>query len=433
MSEPAENQVDTRLPAGQLLALGMQHVLAMYVGAVTVPLLVGTALGLSRADLQALISADLFTCGLATLLQTLGLGRYVGIRLPVLLGVSFVAVSPMISIGKQLGLPYVYGAIIVSGVLMAVAAPILGGLRRFFPPLVTGTIVTLIGTSLAPVAIGWAAGGIGAPDFGAARHLAVAGLVLGVITGFFARARGFARSIAVLLGLVAGTVVCALLGELDLSAVTAEPWLSVVTPLRFGPPRFSVSAVVTMGLVALICAVESLGIFHAVGALVGVDPPPRAISAGLRAEGIAIALGGALNSFPYTTFSQNAGLVALTGVRSRFVVATAGGILVGLGCLPKLAALLSVLPRAVLGGAGVALFGMVAAAGIAVLRKADLERIEAQFVVAVSLGVGLGITHMPQAVAQLPGPLRLIVGDGIVAGTLTAVALNALVVRRAPR
>jgi NCS2 family nucleobase:cation symporter-2 len=202
--EDPSNGVDTLLPWPKTLLLGLQHVLAMYVGAVTVPLLVGTALGLSRPDVAALISADLFTCGLATLLQTLGLGPRIGVRLPVMLGVSFVAVSPMISIGKQLGLPYVYGAIICSGLGMALLAPLLGGLRRFFPPLVTGTLVTLIGASLAPVAIGWAAGGHGAPDFGAPRHLGLAGLVLLIITLLTARGRGFVRSIAVLIGLLSG-------------------------------------------------------------------------------------------------------------------------------------------------------------------------------------------------------------------------------------
>jgi xanthine permease len=181
-----------------------------------------------------------------------------------------------------------------------------------------------------------------------------------------------------------------------------------------------------MGLVALVCAVESMGIFYAVGRLVGREPDERRLSAGLRAEGLAIALGGTLNSFPYTTFSQNAGLVALTAVRSRFVVAAAGAILLALGCLPKLGALFAVLPRGVLGGAGIALFGMVTAAGIAVLRRADLERTQNQFVVAVALGGGLGVAHLPQALAQLPGALRLLLGDGIVLGTILAVGLNAL-------
>lgn len=427
-SDDPSNGVDTLLPWGKTILLGLQHVLAMYVGAVTVPLLVGTALGLARADVAALISADLFTCGLATLLQTVGLGPRVGVRLPVMLGVSFVAVSPMISIGKQLGLPYVYGAIICSGLAMVLLAPLLGGLRRFFPPLVTGTLVTLIGASLAPVAIGWAAGGHGAPDFGAPRHLALAGLVLLIITLLTARGRGFVRSIAVLLGLVAGAAAAYGLGGLGdaAAAVRAEPWLQVVTPLRFGTPRLEPAAVLTMGLVALVCAVESMGIFYAVGRLVGREPDERRLAAGLRAEGLAIALGGALNSFPYTTFSQNAGLVALTAVRSRFVVAAAGAILVALGCLPKLAAVFAVLPRGVLGGAGIALFGMVTAAGIAVLRRADLDRSQNQFVVAVALGGGLGVAHLPQALGQLPGALRLLFGDGIVLGTLLAVGLNAL-------
>lgn len=434
----AEALVEELPPWPRTLALALQHVLSMYAGAVAVPLLVGAALKLSRPDQAVLISADLFTCGVATLLQTLGLGRRLGVRLPVLLGVSFVAVGPMISIGRNLGLPYVYGAIIGAGLLLTLLCPFLSTLRRLFPPVVTGSVVTLIGTSLAPVAVHWAAGGLGAPDYGAAANLGLAALVLLVITAITylgRRGGGFLGSVAVLIGLGVGTLAALVLGRLrpgELVGDPAAPWLAVVTPFRFGWPRLDGWAVLTMSLVALLCSIESMGVFLAVGRIVGVPVDERRVARGLRAEGLAMVLGGCLNSFPYTTFSQNAGLVALTGVRSRFVVAAAGGLLLLLGALPRLAGLFAALPKAVLGGAGIALFGTVAASGVRMLAEVDFRRSENLYIVACALGLGLGVATVPGAFAGLPeGPLRLLCSDGIVIGSLTAVLLNLLLGRRA--
>lgn len=417
---------DQRLPPPQLLALGLQHVLAMYAGAVAVPLIVGSALALGRAQVAFLISADLFTCGLATLLQTLGLGRQLGIRLPVLLGVSFVAVSPMIAIGKELGLRHVYGAILCSGLLVVLLARHFSRVRALFPPVVTGSVITIIGASLLPVAMNWAAGGVGASDFGAPRNLGLALFVLALIVLINRFGRGFVASIAVLLGLVAGALVAGAAGQMTLSGVAAEPWLAVTTPFWFGLPLFNPAAILTMCLVALVCMVESTGIFLAVGKVVDAEVRDEDLCRGLRAEGVAIFLGGCLNSFPYTTFSQNAGLVALTRVKSRFAVATAGALLVLLGLLPKFAALVAAVPKAVLGGAGLAMFGTVAASGIRMLAAVDYERAENLLLVAVSVGLGLGVSLVPQAFAHLPGALRLLFSDGIVVGSISAVLLNLL-------
>ncbi len=434
----AQALVDAVPPWPRLLALALQHVLSMYAGAVAVPLLVGAALKLSQADQAALISADLLTCGVATLLQTLGAGRRLGVRLPVLLGVSFVAVGPMISIGRSLGLPYVYGAILCAGGLLAVFSPLLSALRRFFPPVVTGAVVTLIGTSLAPVAVHWAAGGLGAPDYGAATNLLLAALVLGVITAVTyvgRRGSGFLASVAVLIGLGVGAAAALGVGKMSLSLPggAEQAWVAVPTPFRFGWPRLDAVAVATMTLVAVLCSIESMGVFLAMGRITGLPVDEDRIARGLRAEGVAMILGGCLNSFPYTTFSQNAGLVALSGVRSRFVVAAAGAVLLFLGVLPPLAQLCAALPRAVLGGAGVALFGMVAASGIRMLAEVDFQRRENLYIVACSLGLGLGAATAPAAFAALPeGPLRLLFSDGIVIGSLTAVGLNLLLGRRLP-
>lgn len=433
-SHPAQAaDVDTRLPWGLLLVLGLQHVLAMYAGAVAVPLLVGTALGFSPTQQAFLIRADLFTCGLATLLQALGIGRHIGIRMPVLLGVSFVAVGPVIAIGKHLGIEYVYGAIICSGLLIAALSGQVRHLLRFFPPVVSGSVVTIIGVSLFPVAMNWAAGGIGAADYGSPRHLLLALFVLAVITLLQRLRSGFLSTISVLLGLLAGALVAAALGRMSLAGVRAEPWLAVPTPFWFGIPKLHGVAILTMSLVAIVCMVESLGVFFAVGKIVGRELGAEDLARGLRAEGVAMVLGGCFNSFPYTTYGQNAGLVALTGVRSRYVVAMAGAILVVLGLLPRFAALAAAVPAAVLGGAGVVMFGMIAASGIRMLAAVDLGDRRNLFVVAVAVGLGLGVSMVPQSLALVPGSVKWIFTDGIVIGTLTAVLLNSVLRWRRPQ
>lgn len=416
--------VDERLPVGRTLILGLQHVLIMYTGAVAIPLILGNALGLSRGEIAFLISADLLTCGLATLLQTLGLTRYLGVRLPVVLGVTFVALKPMITIGKESGLPTVYGAIILSGILAMLVAPYFSRLRRLFPPLVVGCLLVTIGISLLPVSLNWAGGGTGAPDFGAPRHLGLALFTLAVITALQRWQRGFVSNIAVLLGLVAGSGLALALGRMNLSAVAAEPWFALTTPLRFGVPRFELGAVLKMSLVVLICMVESTGVFLTVSRLVGQPLTDQRLGCGLRAEGLAMVLGGVLNSFPYVTYSQNVGLVALTGVRSRYAVAAGGGILVLLGLLPRFAAVVAAIPPAVLGGAGVVLFGMVATAGIQTLATLDFRRPGNLYVAAVAIALGVGVSMVPQLGATQPAAVRWLLSDGVLMTTVVAVLLN---------
>jgi xanthine permease len=396
----------------------------MYAGAVAVPLVVGAALGLGKGQLAVLISADLFTCGVATLLQTLGLGPRVGIRLPLMMGVTFVAVGPMIQIGQAYGLPSVYGAIIVSGLAMTFAAGPFSRLLRFFPDVVTGSIITVVGLGLLPVASGWAGGGAGAPDFGSPSNLALAGGVLALITLLTRYAGGFVSSIAVLIGLLAGSFAAGLLGKAGLEAVSAEPWFALPSPFWFGPPEFRLAAILNMLCVAAVCVVESTGVFIAMGRIAGVEVRSEDIARGLRAEGLASVAGSVLNSFPYITFGQNLGLVALTRVRSRFVVAAGGGMLMFLGTLPKLAALIASIPPSVLGGAGFALFGMVAASGIRTLSHVDYENPANPFIVAASLGVGMGISMEPRLFASL-GPVgKHFLSNGIFMCGAFAVFLN---------
>lgn len=412
----------------RVITLGFQHVLAMYAGAVIVPLIVGGALKLSSEQMAYLIAADLFTCGIATILQVMG-SKYFGSRLPVVLGCTFTAVGPIIAIASTSNLATAYGAIILSGLFVVLAAPLYGKLLRFFPTVVTGSVVTIIGLSLIPVAMNNAAGGQGSPDFGLPRNLLLALVTLIVILLVNRFAKGFIRAISVLVGLAVGTVAGYFMGIVQFSSVTDASWVSIAQPFYFGMPEISLTAIFTMILVNIVSMVESTGVYLAVGKATDQNVEQKQIVNGLRSEGLAIMLGGFFNAFPYTAFSQNVGLIALTRVKSRDVIFAAGGIMVVLGLLPKLAALTTVIPNAVLGGAMIVMFGSVAASGISILSEVDLRQERNLLIAACSIAVGLGSAVLPQMFDQLPDFAKMLLQNGIVTGSLTAIGLNLFITK----
>jgi len=418
--------VDEVLPLGQLFLYGLQHVLAMYAGAVAVPLILGNALGLDKEQLIYLINADLFTCGLATLIQTLGFWK-MGIKIPIIQGVTFAAVTPMILIGKSYGLTGIYGSVIVAGLITFLVSPYFSRLIRFFPPVVTGSIITIIGVSLLPVAVRWAGGGVpGAKNFGDLQFIGLAFLVLALVVFFYRYFTGFLSNIAVLLGLVAGVVIAIPFGLVNFSGVTTAAWVGVTTPFAFGMPTFDLSSIIAMTLVMLVVMTETTGDFIAVGEIVDKPISQDDLTRGLRADGFSTMLGGIFNAFPYTAYAQNVGLVGLTRVKSRYVVAAAGGILVLLGLFPKAAAIVASVPTPVLGGAGIAMFGMVMASGIKTLSKIEFGNNHNLMVVAVSVAIGLMPLAVPTIYQKFPAELQVILNSGITMGSIMAILLNAL-------
>ncbi|OIJ68579.1 nucleobase:cation symporter-2 family protein [Streptomyces mangrovisoli] len=423
-SSPPVHPVDEVPPARQLAAFGLQHVLAMYAGAVAVPLIVGGAMKLSPADLAYLITADLLVCGIATLIQCVGFWRF-GVRLPIMQGCTFAAVSPMVLIGTTGGgLPAIYGSVIVAGLAIVLLAPVFGRLLRFFPPLVTGTVILIIGLSLLPVAGNWAAGGSGAKDFGEPKNLALAAFVLAVVVGVQRFAPAFLARIAVLIGIAVGLAVAVPFGFTDFGGVGDADWVGISTPFHFGAPTFKASAIVSMLVVALVTMTETTGDLLAVGEMTGRKVDERSLADGLRADGLSTVLGGVFNTFPYTAYAQNVGLVGMTRVRSRWVVAAAGGILVLLGLLPKLGAVVAAIPAPVLGGAGLVMFGTVTASGLRTLAEVDFKGNDNLTVVAVSVAVGMLPVGVPTVYAKFPDWFQTVMDSGISAGCVTAVALN---------
>ncbi|HEY5822608.1 MAG TPA: nucleobase:cation symporter-2 family protein [Propionibacteriaceae bacterium] len=423
-----KNPVDQVPPWSRLIPLGLQHVLAMYAGAVAVPLVVGGALikagKLESGDLAYLISADLLVAGIATLIQSIGFWRF-GVRLPLMQGCTFAAVSPMIAIGSEYGVTAIYGSVIACGLFMMLLAPVFSKLLRFFPPLVTGTVILIIGLSLMSVAAGWAGGGAASPTFGAPKALIFALLTLVIILVIERFAPPAIQRLSILSGLVIGTLISIPFGMADFSGAAEESWFGVSTPFHFGFPTFEVSAIIAMCIVGLVIMTETTGDIIAVGEIVEKPVGPKQLADGLRADGLSTIIGGIFNTFPYTAFAQNVGLVSLTGVRSRYVATFAGVVLIVLGLIPKLGGIVEGIPQAVLGGAGVALFGMVAASGIRTLTRVKFNNTNI-LVVAISVGVGLLPTVSPTLFNQLPTGVGIVFHSGISAGAITAILLNLL-------
>ncbi|GHF63115.1 xanthine permease [Amycolatopsis bartoniae] len=426
VSEVDVHPVDRRPPAAQLVVGGVQHVAAMYAGVVAPPLIIGAAVGLSPGQLSLLISASLFTAGLATLLQTLGVWRF-GARLPLVNGVTFANVAPVLAIVQQHGpanaLGIVYGATLVGAALMVLAAPFFSRLTRFFPPLVTGTVITLIGVSLLPVAIGWISA---QQDSVQPRGLLLAGITLVAVLAFNRFLTGFLSRIALLLGLVVGTLVAWPLGQVDSSTLRDAPAFGVASPFHFGTPAFDVAAIVSMAIVMLVIMAESTADMLALGEVVGRPTTQRTLADGLRADGLATAVSTVFGGFACTAFAQNIGLVALTRMVSRYVVAASGAVLVLLGLFPVAGGIVALVPQPVLGGAGLVLFGSVAVSGIRTLTRASFDRPANVTIAAAALGVGLIPIAAPHFYAHFPSAVQTVLNSGISAGCVIAVVLNLL-------
>ena len=422
----SDDAIDQQAALPRLLLFGLQHVLVMYAGTVAVPLIVGSALHFTGPQIVALISADLFTSGIATLLQTLGWWKF-GARLPLIQGCSFICVAPMILIGGNYGIPALYGAVISCGLFTILVAPWFSRMLRFFPPVVIGSVIAIIGLSLLPVAGAWLGGGDEASaGFGSFTHLALGLATIALIVTVQRFGRGTFANLSVLLGLIGGTALAMLTREHNFSQVWGTPWFAMAHPLLFGPPRFVLLPAVVMSLSMLVVMTETTGNCLAVGEITGRPITPATLAAAFRADGLATVVGGLFNSFPYNVYSQNTGLLSLSKVKSRFAVAAGGGFLVLLGFLPKLAAVIAAIPRPVLGGAAIVMFGMTTMAGIEELTRVRYEGTSNAIIVGISVSVGVLPIASPHLFAHVPQAARLFFNSGIFLTAMTAVLLNLL-------
>lgn len=408
----------------QALVLGLQHVLAMYSGGILVPLLIGTALHFTPQQMAYLISADIFMTGIGTLLQ-LKSTRLTGIAMPVVLGSAIQSVSPLINIGGTLGIGAMYGATISAGVFVFLIAGLFARLREFFPPVVTGSLITVIGFALIPVGIQNLGGGdVAAKSFGSPANLAIGTFTIAIIVLVSLLAKGFTKAISILLGIVLGTAFAAILGKVSLAPVAAASWFHLPTPFFLGMPTFHSSAIVTMIIIALTSMIESTGVYFALADLTGRKLTNQDMAKGYRAEGLAVVLSGLFNTFPYSTFSQNVGVVRLSGVKTKQPIYYAAVILILIGLLPKFGALATIIPTSVLGGAMIVLFGTIGIQGTTILRTVDFGKERNLMIAAISIGAGIGVTVYPQIFQQFPELIRLVIENAVVVTSVLAVFLN---------
>ncbi len=415
--------VDDDLDLPKKVLFGLQHIFAAFGGIIVVPLVIATSLGFDSKVTTALISASILGSGLATIIQAKGVGK-VGARVACIMGTDFTFVSPAISVGSVLGLPGIIGATILGSLFEVILSFFIKPLMKFFPPLVTGTVVALIGLTLLPVSIDWAAGGTGSANYASLENLAVAMFVLVITLLLNNYGKGMISSASILIGIVVGYIVCIPLGLVDFTPVKEASWLSFPKILEFGV-TFDAKAVMAFIPAYFVATIGTVGCLKAIGETSNIDIGDKRVAAGVLSDGVGSALGGLVGSCPNTSFSQNIGIISLTKVASRHVAVMAGILLVILGFLPKVAAIITGIPNPVLGGVGIMMFGTVAAAGIRTLSNIKLTE-RNLLIIAISMGLGLGVTFRPDVIHNLPEAIRMIFSSGISTGTIAALILNAV-------
>jgi uric acid transporter len=427
-SRPAATRPeDQRLSIGSTFAYGFQHVLTMYGGIIAPPLIIGAAAGMSSQDIGLLIAACLFVGGLATILQTVGI-RFFGSQLPLVQGVSFAGVSTMVAIVHGGGgIQAVFGSVIAASLIGLLITPLFSRIIKFFPPVVTGTVITTIGLTLMPVAANWAMGGNkAAPNYGSMANIGLAAATMAIVLLLSKVGNAAISRLSILLAMVLGTAIAFAFGMADFSKVGTGEIVAFPTPFAFGPPTFEIAAIISMLIVILVTLTETSADIIAVGEIVGTKVDSKRIGDGLRADMLSSAISPLFNSFTQSAFAQNVGLVAITGVKSRFVVSAGGLILVILGLLPVLGRVVAAVPTPVLGGAGVVLFGTVAASGIRTLSKVEYRNNMNLIIVAASIGFGMIPIAAPAFYDQFPSWFSTIFHSGISSAAVMAILLNLL-------
>lgn len=414
-------QIDENPNLATKILLGLQHIFAAFGGIIVVPIVISGALGFDAKTSTTLISAVILTGGIATIIQSRGVGP-IGARVACIMGTDFTFVAPAISVGSVLGLPGIIGATILGSFVEIILSFFIKPLMKLFPPLVTGTVVCLIGLTLLPVSIDWAAGGVGAADYGSLKNISIAMFVM-VITILLNRyGKGIVSSASILIGMIVGYIICIPMGLVDFSGVGQASWIAFPKIFENGV-TFDLKALIAFIPAYFVTTIETVGCLKAVGEVSGVEIEDKRMGSGVLADGVGSMIAGVFGATPNTSFSQNVGLIPLTKVASKSVAVMAGVLLIGLGLFPKFAALINAMPQPVLGGVGIVMFGTVAAAGIKTLSRVKINN-RNLLIIATAIGLGLGITFRPEVISQLPEWLKMIFASGISTGTIVALVLN---------
>lgn len=414
---------EEKVSRGKMLILAFQHVLTMCPASIAVPLILGSALNLDNKTVAFLVSANLFTSGISVLIQTFGFAN-IGSKLPLVMGASFAPLGVMISIGGQYGLDTLFGAIIGSGILIFVISFFMEKILVFFPNVVVGSFVTLIGISLIPVAFKDLAGGEGAANFGSVENIMLGGFVLIIIIGLNQYGKGLVRSLSLLIGIIIGTIIAFALGMVDLTPVAQASWFEIINPGKFGTPKFRIDAILMMTIFCVINLIQCIGVFSVLDEVCQTNTDSSTKIKGLRGVAMGQIFAGLFCSVPSTMFNENVGLIELTNVKSRNVIKMAGLFLIIIGFFPKVAALITIVPKPVMGGATISLFGIILTAGISILSKVDFSTGGNFTIVGISLAVGVGVTVVPNIFDKFPDLLSMLLSNGLFMVSITAIILN---------
>lgn len=414
-------QIDDKPPLGVSIVLALQHILAAFAGIIAVPLVVAGTLNLSVEETSMMVSASIFVAGVTTVLQSKGLGP-IGSRVSGMMGTDFTFANPAISVGSRFGIAGIVGATIAGSLVEIVLSRFIKPLMTFFPPLITGTVVALIGITLLPVSMDWAAGGSGAKDYGSVENISIAFVIMVFTLLLNHYGKGLWSTASVFIGMIFGYILCIFLGKVDLSAVNDAAWFALPNVFHYGV-TFDLSAILSFIPAYVVSLIGTVGIMMAIGEASNTKMSSNRAANGVLADGVGSLIAGVFGAGPNTAFSQNVGLITLTKVASRHVMILAGIILAVLGVFPKLSALISIMPQPVLGGVGVIMFGLVAAQGIKTLATVKIGDREL-LIISVAFALGIGVTVRPELLVGLPTPIQMVLSSGISTGTLAALILN---------
>ncbi|MGT2802810.1 nucleobase:cation symporter-2 family protein [Streptococcus henryi] len=414
-------EIDDKPPVGVTILLALQHILAAFAGIIAVPLVVASAIGLSVEDTSIMVSATIFVAGITTVIQSKGIGP-IGSRVSGMMGTDFTFANPAISVGSKFGIAGIVGATIAGALVEIILSRFVKPLMKFFPPLITGTVVALIGITLMPVSMNWAAGGSGAEDFGSLENISIAFVVMVFTLLLSHYGKGMWRTASVFIGMIFGYILCIFLGKVDLAEVANASWFALPNIFRYGV-TFDLSSILSFIPAYVVSLIGTVGIMMAIGEASNVKVDSQRAANGVLADGVGSLIAGVFGAGPNTAFSQNVGLITLTKVASCHVMIVAGLILAVLGVLPKLSALISIMPQPVLGGVGVIMFGLVAAQGIKTLSQVKMGDREL-LIISVAFALGIGVTVLPELLSELPEAIQMVLSSGISTGTLAALILN---------
>ncbi|NME82588.1 purine permease [Clostridium sp. SM-530-WT-3G] len=403
------------------ILLGFQHIFAAFGGIIVVPLVVSSALGFDIATSTALMSATILAAGVATFIQSKGIG-HAGSRVACIMGTDFTFATPAIAVGSVAGLPGIIGATILGSLVEIILSFFIKPLMKLFPPLVTGTVICLIGLTLIPVSVDWAAGGSGSSEYGSILNVSIAVFVMILTIVLNHYGKGMVSTASILIGMIVGYILCIPLGMVDFTAVEEASWISMPKIFSTGVD-FNLKYVIPFIPAYLVTTIETVGCLKAICQVSEIDGDSKRIGSGVLADGVGSTIAGCFGALPNTSFSQNVGLIPLTKVASRYIAMMAGILLIILGLLPKFAAIINTMPQPVLGGVGIVMFGTVAASGIQTLSDVKLTN-KNLLVIATSIGLGLGVTFRPEILSGLPEGVKMIFSSGISTGTITALVLN---------